>query len=63
MATPLPKLSSPARSALAAVGVDDLESLAQWTEEDVLALHGMGPASMPALREALAEADLEFEDE
>jgi hypothetical protein len=56
------KLSAPARRALAVAGIVTLADLASWREKDVLALHGMGPASIPPLRAALAEAGLAFAD-
>ena len=54
------KLSAPARRALAGTGIVTLADLARHTEREVLALHGMGPASIPTLRQALAEAGLAF---
>lgn len=56
----LSRLSGPTRSALEHAGIADLKELARWTEKEVLALHGVGPASMPTLREALEEAGLAF---
>lgn len=56
----LSRLGAPARRALEAEGIADLKKLAQWTEKEVLALHGMGPASLPKLRAALAKEGLEF---
>ncbi|HWV55971.1 MAG TPA: DNA-directed RNA polymerase subunit alpha C-terminal domain-containing protein [Longimicrobiales bacterium] len=56
----LSKLSSPARRALEGAGITTLDALANHTEAEVLALHGMGPKSMPTLREALAEAGKSF---
>ena len=56
-------LSRPARSALAAAGVTRIEQLAQWREADVLQLHGIGPKSIPLLRQGLAEQDLTFRGE
>jgi predicted flap endonuclease-1-like 5' DNA nuclease len=56
----LPKLSAPARRALAAAGVTSLEQVATWTEADMRKLHGMGPKVMGMLREALAERGLSF---
>lgn len=54
------KLSAPARRALEGADIVTLADLAKWREKDVLALHGMGPASMPTLRSALAQAGLSF---
>ncbi len=56
----LSQLSAPARRALETEGIADLKKLARWTEKEVLALHGMGPASLPKLREALAAEGLQF---
>ncbi len=57
-------LSSPARSALLHyLGIDTLEKLSGYTEKEILALHGMGKASMPILRKALEEKGLTFKKE
>ena len=58
--TPLPKLSAPARRALAGVNVWNLEHLSQHTEAEIAGLHGMGPSGVAQLRSALAEARLTF---
>ena len=52
---PFGHLSQPAQQALAAAGITSLAQLSRWTEKAVLQLHGMGKASLPPLREALAE--------
>lgn len=54
------KLSSPTRSALLAEGIDTVEKLSEHTQKEILALHGIGPASLPALNESLEEKGLEF---
>lgn len=59
----LSKLSSPARSALLHHGIDTLEKLAALSERDILALHGVGPASLPVMRRLLQEAGLSFREE
>lgn len=57
-------LSSPARSALVHyLAIDTLEKLANYTEKEILKLHGMGKASMPILRKALEEKGLKFKEE
>jgi len=57
-------LSSPARSALLHyLAVDTEEKLSAYTEKEILKLHGMGKASMPILRQALAEKGLAFKEE
>lgn len=53
-------LSAPARRALLSQGIDSPEKLAQHTEKQVLALHGMGKASLPLLKQALKSAGLGF---
>ncbi|HEX5691745.1 MAG TPA: DNA-directed RNA polymerase subunit alpha C-terminal domain-containing protein [Roseiflexaceae bacterium] len=55
-------LSAPAQRALAGAGYTQIEQLAAVTEADILKLHGMGPKSMPLLREALAAKGLRFAD-
>lgn len=51
---PLPKLSAPAQRALASAGITRLDQLAGKPEPEVLALHGLGPAQLSVLRNAMA---------
>lgn len=53
-------LSAPAQRALGSIDVKTLKQLSKYSEKEILALHGMGPASMPILRKALKEDGLEF---
>ncbi len=53
-------LVAPARRALAKKGIDSVAKLSQYTESEILALHGMGPSSIPKLRAALEEHGLAF---
>jgi len=53
-------LSGPARGALEHEGILTLTHLSQHSEREILALHGMGPKSLPTLRQALAAAGLSF---
>jgi len=53
-------LSAPARRALEGAGIKTLSQLSKLTEKEILQLHGMGPASLPALRNALAKNGLSF---
>jgi hypothetical protein len=53
-------LAAPARRALLGMGVDSLKKLSRYREEEVLAQHGMGPASLPIMRKALLNAGLAF---
>lgn len=56
----LRSLGAPARRALEHEGLITASQLAQYTEREILSLHGIGPASLPALREALAVEGLAF---
>ena len=53
-------LPAPARRALQNSGLTDLKKLSKKSEKEILKLHGMGPASMPKLRDALKAAGLRF---
>jgi hypothetical protein len=57
-----PKLSQPARRALAGAGIARLEQLTQVTEGEIKRLHGMGPTGIEKLREALAARGWSFAD-
>lgn len=56
----LSTLSSPARRALENEGIQTLEQLSQKTEKEMLSLHGMGPSSIPKLKELLKAENLSF---
>lgn len=56
----LADLSNPARSALEYERIITVEKLAEFTEKEILSLHGVGPASLPTLRKALHEKNLDF---
>lgn len=56
----LSALSAPARRALENAGITTLQTLARHTEKEILTFHGMGPASLPKLRDALQAAGLSF---
>ncbi|MGK2860852.1 MAG: DNA-directed RNA polymerase subunit alpha C-terminal domain-containing protein [Chitinophagaceae bacterium] len=53
-------LSAPARRALENAGIVSLLQLSKMSEADILKLHGMGPGSIPKLRDALKEKGLTF---
>lgn len=53
-------LARPAQRALAAAGVSSLTQLARQTEEEIAALHGVGPNALKQLRLALAAKGLSF---
>ena len=59
--TDLPeKLSRPAASALDHAGIKTLEDLARLSRKQFLALHGVGPASLPIVQAAMERAGLDF---
>ncbi|WP_240432831.1 RNA polymerase alpha subunit C-terminal domain-containing protein [Taibaiella koreensis] len=53
-------LGAPARRALEHADITSLKKLATYTQKAILKLHGMGPASIPALKKALQDAGLDF---
>jgi predicted Fe-Mo cluster-binding NifX family protein len=46
-------IGKPALRALAAAGIKSLQDVARANEDDLLALHGVGPKAIRILREAL----------
>lgn len=60
MADNFPKLSAPARLALAKAGYTRLDQLAQVTEPELQELHGIGPTAIATLRGALDERGMFF---
>ena len=53
-------LGAPARRALEREGITTVEQLAQYSKDDILELHGMGPSTLPKLRSALKAKGLTF---
>jgi predicted flap endonuclease-1-like 5' DNA nuclease len=51
-------MGAPATRALAAAGYTELSQLADVSEEELKALHGVGPKALRVLREALRERGL-----
>lgn len=49
-----PGMSGPALRARETAQIGSLDDLAEWTEEDLAALHGMGPKGIALLRDALS---------
>ncbi|MES2796536.1 MAG: hypothetical protein V4683_11245 [Bacteroidota bacterium] len=58
----LQSLAAPARRALESVGINSLELLAQKSESEILALHGMGKNSIETLKASLNKSGLSFKD-
>lgn len=55
-------LSAPARRALENHGITQIEALAQYTEREILKLHGLGKSSIPILIAALQDKGLSFKE-
>lgn len=53
-------IGAPARRALERENIKTLEDLAKWTEKEIIKLHGMGPSTIPKLKNALKEHHLSF---
>ncbi len=53
-------LSAPAQRALVNAKITTLKKLAKYTEDEILELHGIGPSSIPKLRNALQSRGLAF---
>ena len=53
-------LSAPARGALVHAGITTLTQLSQYSESEILKLHGVGPKSLPTLRQALSDGGMAF---
>ncbi|MCD0445413.1 hypothetical protein LO763_17515 [Glycomyces sp. A-F 0318] len=49
----LPAIGRPATQALRQEGVTTLDQVAAWSEQELLALHGVGPKAVRILTEAL----------
>ena len=55
-------LSAPARRALEGIGVSTVKQLASHSQKEIMNLHGMGPASLPKLKQALNDEGLAFKE-
>lgn len=51
-------LSAPARRAMEQHGILTVRKLASYSEKEILALHGIGPASIPTLKKSLSDEGL-----
>lgn len=61
--TTLPKIGAPATRALASIGVTTVEQLAGYTEQEILALHGVGPRAIRILGPVMDELGVAFRGE
>ncbi|MEW6153059.1 MAG: helix-hairpin-helix domain-containing protein [Actinomycetota bacterium] len=55
-----PAVGRPANAALVHLGITTVEQLADLTEDEVLAIHGVGPKAVRALAAELAKRGLAF---
>lgn len=53
--------SAPVRRALQNEGINNVEKLAQYTQKDILKLHGIGKSSLPIFQKILSENSLQFQ--
>ena len=53
-------LASPARRALENKGIKTLQQLSEFSEKEILSLHGMGKTSIPILQRALEKEHLSY---
>src|SRR4030095_12928345 len=56
----LSELGAPARRALEGAGITTPELLSKYSEREILKLHGIGPSSIPKLKDALKKSGLNF---
>lgn len=56
----LPNIGRPARNALLTVNITELKHLTQYTAQDILKLHGVGPKAVEMLTKALEAEGLYF---
>ncbi|MED3661232.1 RNA polymerase alpha subunit C-terminal domain-containing protein [Ureibacillus sp. FSL K6-8385] len=59
----LSKFSAPARRALEREGIFGVEQLSNYTEKEILSLHGIGKSALSKMKEALEEAGLKFKND
>lgn len=57
------KLATPALRALLNARIFNLAQLAKYSEKEIVALHGMGPSSLPILKESLKAKGLAFKEQ
>ncbi|MCB0479631.1 MAG: RNA polymerase alpha subunit C-terminal domain-containing protein [Crocinitomicaceae bacterium] len=56
----LSKIGAPARRAFERENILTLKKLSEFSEKEILDLHGVGPSAIPKLEEALKSAGLTF---
>lgn len=58
----LARLAAPARRALGALGISELEQLCAFSENQISSLHGIGPSALKTLKSAMRDQALNFKD-
>ena len=56
----LSMLGAPARRALEREGIKTVEQLAGYSEKEILKLHGLGPSTIPILKEMMKKKGLKW---
>jgi len=51
---------APAQRALKSAGITDVSKLKNYTEKEILALHGFGPSSLPQLKAKMLKEKISF---
>lgn len=59
--TVLPKIPKSAVAVLQTAGVESLEDAAAWSEDELAGLRGFGPKAFQTVKQAMADAGLEFD--
>lgn len=59
----LSRFVKPVRGAFQQEGILSPEDLAKYSEKEILAIHGVGPKSVPVMKQVLSERGLEFKEE
>jgi hypothetical protein len=54
------KIGEPAQRALEIVGINTLTQLCDYSQKEILALHGVGPKAVRILKEILVKEGLSF---
>lgn len=57
----LPKIGTPAKRALASIGVTSLHQVAERSRAELLELHGLGPRALRILEDTLTERGLRLD--
>jgi DNA-directed RNA polymerase alpha subunit len=55
-----PKMGKPAERALAHAGIQSLTDLSQYSEQEIMNLHGIGKKAMAIIQQAMAANKISF---